>query len=69
MRSKIAVLPGDGIGPEIIEQALKVLESIGKKFNHQFDFSEALTGASAIDKTGDPFPEDTFQLCTLILVL
>lgn len=63
MNFKIAVLPGDGIGPEIIEQAIKVLKAIGKKFNHTFEFTEALTGAIAIDKTGDPFPEDTFRLC------
>jgi 3-isopropylmalate dehydrogenase len=63
MNYKIAVLAGDGIGPEIVEQAIKVLEAAGKKFNHSFDFKEALTGATAIDKVGDPFPEDTFQLC------
>lgn len=63
MNYKIAVLPGDGIGPEIIEQAIKVLEATGKKFNHSFQFTEALVGAAAIDRVGDPFPEDTFQLC------
>jgi 3-isopropylmalate dehydrogenase len=56
-------LPGDGIGPEIIEQAVKVLKAIGAKFNHQFEFTEALVGATAIDQVGDPFPEKTFQLC------
>ncbi|MBE0653878.1 MAG: 3-isopropylmalate dehydrogenase [Bacteroidales bacterium] len=63
MNYKIAVLPGDGIGPEIIDQALKVLKSIEKKFRHKFEFSEGLVGAIAIDKTGNPFPEETFQLC------
>ena len=63
MDYKIAVLAGDGIGPEIIEQAIKVLEAIGKKYNHSFQFTEALVGATAIDKVGDPFPEETFQLC------
>lgn len=63
MNYKIAVLPGDGIGPEIIDQALKVLKSIEKKFSHNFEFSEGLVGAIAIDKTGNPFPEETFQLC------
>ncbi|MEN8155849.1 MAG: 3-isopropylmalate dehydrogenase [Bacteroidota bacterium] len=63
MDYKIAVLPGDGIGPEIIEQAIKVLLAVGKKFNHSFTFTEALVGATAIDQVGDPFPEDTFNLC------
>ena len=63
MEYKIAVLSGDGIGPEIIEQAIKVLKAIGTKFNHNFEFTEALVGATAIDKVGDPFPEETFQLC------
>ncbi len=63
MDYKIAVLPGDGIGPEIVEQAIKVLKAVGKKFNHNFEFTEATVGATAIDKTGDPFPEETFQLC------
>ena len=63
MKATIALLAGDGIGPEIIEQAVKVLEAIGKKFGHQFTFEEAYVGASAIDATGDPFPEETFQCC------
>jgi len=63
MEYKIAVLPGDGIGPEIVEQAIKVLNSVGKKFKHEFHFTEALVGATAIDQVGDPFPEETFQLC------
>jgi len=63
MEFKIAVLSGDGIGPEIVEQAIKVLKAVGKKFNHNFEFTEALVGATAIDRVGDPFPEETFQLC------
>jgi len=63
MNYKIAVLPGDGIGPEIIEQARKVLIAVGKKYNHQFKFTDALVGACAIDAVGDPFPEETFRLC------
>lgn len=63
MNYKIAVLPGDGIGPEIIDQAKKVLESVGQKYEHTFLFEEAPVGAIAIDKTGNPFPEDTFNLC------
>lgn len=63
MKFKIAVLPGDGIGPEIVDQAIKVLKKVGNKFGHEFEFSEALVGAVAIDQVGDPFPEDTYQLC------
>jgi 3-isopropylmalate dehydrogenase len=63
MDFKIAVLKGDGIGPEIIDQAIKVLKAVGKKFNHNFVFTEALTGAIAIDKVGEPYPEETHQLC------
>jgi len=63
MNYMIAVLAGDGIGPEIVDQAIKVLKSVGKKYNHTFEFKSALVGATAIDAVGDPFPEDTFQLC------
>lgn len=63
MDFKIAVLAGDGIGPEIVEQAIKVLDAVGLKFKHNFQFTEALTGASAIDKVGDPYPEETHALC------
>lgn len=63
MDFKIALLAGDGIGPEIVEQAVKVLEAAGHKYNHSFQFTEALVGASAIDRVGDPFPEETFKLC------
>ncbi len=63
MDFKIAVLAGDGIGPEIVEQAIKVLKAVGEKFNHSFKFTEAPVGAAAIDQMGDPFPEDTFMLC------
>ena len=63
MDFKIALLAGDGIGPEIVEQAVKVLEAAGHKYNHSFHFTEALVGASAIDRVGDPFPEETFKLC------
>ena len=63
MEFNIAVLAGDGIGPEIVEQAVKVLEALAGKYRHTFNFTEALVGATAIDRVGDPFPEDTFQLC------
>ncbi|HEY5471160.1 MAG TPA: 3-isopropylmalate dehydrogenase [Bacteroidales bacterium] len=63
MDFKIAVLSGDGIGPEIIEQAKKVVIAVGKKFNHTFNFTNGLVGAIAIDKTGNPLPVETLELC------
>lgn len=63
MKYKIALLPGDGIGPEIISQAVKALTAIGTKYGHRFNFTEGLIGAAAIDRTGDPFPAVTLDLC------
>jgi 3-isopropylmalate dehydrogenase len=63
MDFKIAVLAGDGIGPEIIDQAKKVIVAAGKKYNHTFNFTHGLVGAVAIDKTGNPLPAETLQLC------
>ncbi len=63
MELKIAVLAGDGIGPEIMEQGMAVTKAIATKFNHEVSFREALCGAHAIDEVGDPFPEDTFNIC------
>lgn len=63
MKAKIAVLPGDGIGPEIIREALKVVKAIEKKYGHEFTYEEALVGAIAIDKTGTPYPDETHALC------
>lgn len=63
MQKKIAILPGDGIGPEIIREAVKCLEAIAQKFNHQFEFTEGLIGAAAIDATGNPYPNETHELC------
>jgi len=63
MNYKIALLPGDGIGPEIIAQARNVVETVGERFGHSFQFAEALIGASAIDSTGNPFPGETLELC------
>jgi 3-isopropylmalate dehydrogenase len=63
MKKKLAVLSGDGIGPEVTGQALKVLKAIGEAYNHQFDYEEGLVGAAAIDATGDPFPEKTENIC------
>jgi 3-isopropylmalate dehydrogenase len=63
MKLNIAVLPGDGIGPEIIEQAMKVVKAVAKKFDHELTYEYALTGACAIDKVGDPYPAETHELC------
>lgn len=60
---KIAVLKGDGIGPEIVDEAIKVLTSAGKKFNIEFDYSEGLIGGIAIDTVGTPFPAETQSIC------
>ena len=63
MNLNIAVLPGDGIGPEIIEEAKKVVLAIALKYDHEVLFTFGLVGAAAIDETGDPFPDETFELC------
>jgi len=62
MKKSIAVLPGDGIGPEIMPQAIRVLEAIGKTFGHQFDLSYGQVGGAAIDATGFPLPSETLEL-------
>lgn len=63
MNYKIAVVPGDGIGPEVIRQALRVLDRIGEKYNHQFEYTEVLAGGAAIDATGGCLPAETVEVC------
>lgn len=63
MNLNIAVLPGDGIGPEITAQAVKVLSAIAQKYQHNFIFTNALVGSAAIDEMGSPLPEETLQVC------
>lgn len=63
MKLNIAVLAGDGIGPEIMKQGVAVMQAIAEKFNHEFTYNEAICGAHAIDEVGDPFPEETFKTC------
>lgn len=63
MHKKIAVLPGDGIGPEVMVQAIKVLKKIEEKFGHTFELTEKLVGGAAIDATEVPLPEDTIKSC------
>lgn len=63
MQAKIVTLPGDGIGPEVIAEAVRVLEAVAARFGHTFAFEEALMGGCAIDAVGDPLPEATLAAC------
>jgi len=63
MNLNIAVLPGDGIGPEIIEQAIKATSAVCDKYGHTINYEYGLVGADAIDKTGKPYPDETHTLC------
>lgn len=63
MNLKIAILAGDGIGPEISVQGVNVMNAVAKKFGHTITSKEALVGAAAIDAVGDPFPEATYNVC------
>jgi 3-isopropylmalate dehydrogenase len=63
MNLNIAVLPGDGIGPEIIEQALKTIKAVCRKYDHTTVFQTAIVGASAIDTVGNPYPDETHDIC------
>ena len=63
MQFSLAVLPGDGVGPEVASEAIKVLRAIGKKFDHNFNLHYGLIGGVAIDETGTAFAEDTLKVC------
>ena len=63
MKLKLAILPGDGIGPEIMEQAMKVVRAICEKYRHELTYETALVGACAIEACGNPYPEETHALC------
>lgn len=63
MKLNIAVLAGDGIGPEIMEQGVAVVKAVAERFAHDVSFTPALCGAAAIDRVGNPFPEETFTTC------
>lgn len=63
MKFNIAVLPGDGIGPEVMEQAVNIVEVIGEKYEHEFVMHEGMMGGCAIDHCGDPLPSETLELC------
>ena len=63
MHAKITLLPGDGIGPEVVAEGRKVLEAVAGRFGHTFSFKEALAGGIAIDETGNPFPDASLDAC------
>lgn len=63
MKYNIAVLPGDGIGPEIVGEAVRVLDAVAARFGHRFEYTHALVGGAAIDATGDPYPDQTDRIC------
>ncbi|MBL4933838.1 3-isopropylmalate dehydrogenase [Clostridium paridis] len=63
MEYKIAVIPGDGIGPEVIDETIKVLNLIGEKYSHEFNYKYVLAGGIAIDEKGTPLPGETLEIC------
>lgn len=63
MKFHIAVVPGDGIGPDIIREGKKVLEQVGKRFDHKFQFTDVLAGGAAIDAKGACLPQETIEIC------
>lgn len=63
MQKKIAVIMGDGIGPEVTLQSVKILDAVGKQFGHRFFFTYCMMGAEAIEKTGTPLPGETLEIC------
>ena len=63
MEYNIAVVKGDGIGPEIVTEAMKVLDKVGEKFGHTFHYQEVLAGGCSIDANGVPLTEETIEIC------
>ena len=63
MNYQIAVIKGDGIGPEIVSEAMAVLEKVGQKFGHTFAFQEVLAGGCSIDVNGIPLTDETIEIC------
>lgn len=62
MKYNIAVIPGDGIGPEVINEAIKVLDAVGSKYGHEFNYTQVLAGGAAIDATGECLPQETIDI-------
>ena len=69
MHASFALLPGDGIGPEVVAEAVRVLEAVAARFGHDFEFAEHSIGGVAIDATGDPLPTATLEACRTADVL
>lgn len=63
MKKKIAVIEGDGIGPEVTRQSIRILNAIAESYGHEFEITQCLMGADAIDKTGNPLPDETIAVC------
>src|SRR5687767_4929543 len=63
MKKNIAVIEGDGIGPEVTRQSVRVLDAVADQFGHEFNYNYCLLGADAIDKTGSPLPQHTIDVC------
>lgn len=63
MEKTIALIPGDGIGPDVVGQAVKVLDKVAEKYGHKFIYQEVIAGGSAIDKFGNPLPEEQLDIC------
>ena len=63
MNIKIALVPGDGIGPEVVGQAVKAVDAVAAEFGHTIEYRKALVGACAIDECGDPYPEESHSIC------
>ncbi len=63
MNKKIAVIEGDGIGPDIVKQGLLVLDTVAKKFGHEFEYTKVLAGGAALDDSGEPLPQKTIDIC------
>lgn len=64
MKKNIVIIEGDGIGPEVTKQSVKILNAIAEQFDHEFVYSYHLMGADAIDKTGNPLPDETIEACS-----
>jgi 3-isopropylmalate dehydrogenase len=63
MNKTIALVPGDGIGPDVVAEAVRVLDTVAEKYGHKFTYRNVLAGGCAIDKTGKPLPEDQLEIC------
>ena len=63
MEKTIALIPGDGIGPDVVGEAVKVLDAVAKKFGHTFNYKNVIAGGAAIDKFGEPLPSAQLDIC------